>query len=55
LVITHHGEPVAHLGPVKDRRSDEQKRAMAEIKAMRAKAPRATVEEILAWRDEGRR
>jgi len=55
LVITHHGKPVAHLTPVTDRRREEQKRAMAEIEAMRAKAPRVTVEEILAWRDEGRR
>lgn len=56
IVILRHGKPIARI--VRDneeqRRADEQ-RAVARIKEMRKTAPRVTVEEILAWRDEGRK
>ncbi|MCA3718938.1 type II toxin-antitoxin system Phd/YefM family antitoxin [Brevundimonas sp.] len=61
IVVTRHGKPVAKvvpLGPVA-RRSEEVEAKMAEWRRWRAQqladhGP-TTVEEILAWRDEGRR
>ena len=53
--ITRHGKPVAWLVREEDGRRADALRAMAEIKEMRKTAGRATVEEILAWRDEGRK
>ena len=53
--ITRHGKPVARLVREEDGRRADALRAMAELKELRKKAGRATVEEILAWRDEGRK
>lgn len=55
VVITRHGKPIARLVREEDERRSDALRAMAEIKEMRKTAGRATVEEILAWRDEGRK
>ena len=55
IVITRHGKPIARLAPEQQRRQKEIEEAMASIKALRKTAPRVTVEEILAWRDEGRK
>ena len=55
FVITRHGKPIADLKPHADSRREDALRAMAEIKELRKTAGRATVEEILAWRDEGRK
>ena len=55
VVITRHGKVVARLVPDDDRRRAEMRKAMAEIKEMRKQHGSATIEEILAWRDEGRR
>ena len=55
VVITRHGKPIADLKPHVDKRREEARRAMAAIKEMRKRAGRVTVEEILAWRDEGRK
>ena len=55
VVITRDGKPIARLVPDEDGRRLEIRRAMAEIKEMRKHAGRATIEEILAWRDEGRK
>jgi prevent-host-death family protein len=55
VVITRHGKPVAKLVPDEDHRLAKIRQALAEIKEMRKDMPRATVQEILAWRDEGRR
>lgn len=53
--ITRHGKPVARLIPEEDARRADALRAMREIAEMRKTAPRVTAEEILAWRDEGRK
>jgi len=53
--ITRHGKPVARLMREEDARRADALRAMAEIRKLRKSAGRATVEEILAWRDEGRK
>lgn len=56
VVITRHGKSIARLVPeAKDLREDEIRRAMARIEERRKHAPRVTKEEILAWRDEGRK
>ena len=55
LIITRHGKAIAHLQPPDDVRRVRARRAMEEIAAARKTAPRVTVEEILQWRDEGRR
>ena len=55
IVITRHGKPIANLAPHENNRQEDTRRAIAAIKAMRKNGPRATIEEILAWRDEGRK
>jgi prevent-host-death family protein len=55
IVITRHGKPIARITPENSLRQEEIKEAVAGIKELRKKVGRATVEEILAWRDEGRR
>lgn len=58
LTITRHGKVVARLVPPPPEQSDRQK-AMEEILKLRnqlaARGVRVTREEILQWRDEGRR
>jgi prevent-host-death family protein len=55
LVISRDGEPAADACAAEDRRRVEARKAMEEIREARKTAPRVTVEEILQWRDEGRR
>jgi prevent-host-death family protein len=55
VVITRHGKPIARIVREEDERRADALRAMAEIKELRKRNGRATVEEILAWRDEGRK
>jgi prevent-host-death family protein len=53
--ITRHGRRIAKIVPETEDRQAAIRRARAEIEEARKTAPRVTVEEILAWRDEGRR
>jgi len=53
--ITRHGKPVVRLVREEDARRADASQAMREIEEMRKPAPRVTAEEILAWRDEGRK
>ena len=53
--ITRHGKPVARLIREEDARRADALRAIAEIKELRNQTKGATIEEILAWRDEGRK
>ena len=55
FVITRDGKAIARLVPEEEARRADALRAVAEIKEMRQYAGRATVQEILAWRDEGRK
>jgi prevent-host-death family protein len=55
IVITRHGKAIARLVPDEDKQREDARRAIAEVREMRKNAPRVTVAEILAWRDEGRR
>jgi prevent-host-death family protein len=53
--ITRHGEPIAKMIPARAGRQAEIKQAIAEMKELRRHTKGATIEEILAWRDEGRK
>lgn len=55
VVITRHGKAIARLSPEPDRRQAEIDAALAEIRAIGRRNGKATAEEIIAWRDEGRR
>lgn len=55
VVITRHGKPVARLMREEDGRRADALRAMAKVKELRKQTKGATIEEILAWRDEGRK
>jgi prevent-host-death family protein len=55
VVITRHGKEIATLMPRNDHRQSEIDQAIADIKEMRKHAPRVSREEILSWRDEGRK
>ena len=53
IVITRDNAPVALLTHLP--RADDIRAAIEEIRDARAGLPATTVEEILGWRDEGRR
>ena len=57
VVITRHGKEVARLVPPKGRHSVEEARAAAERLRARAKERglKMTIDELLEYRDEGRR
>ena len=55
VIITRHGRPVAQLGPVEQHDREDVRAVIERMKRARAKRPRVTVEEILAWRHEGHR
>ena len=55
LIITRHGRAIARLVPEVDKRREDIRRAIAELKAARKGAGKMTIEEILSARDEGRR
>jgi antitoxin (DNA-binding transcriptional repressor) of toxin-antitoxin stability system len=56
LVISRDGDLQPAPAPaVDEEQREERQQAIRELIEMRKTAPRATVEEILAWRDEGRR
>jgi prevent-host-death family protein len=55
VVITRHGKPIVRLMREEDGRRAQALVAMAKIKELRKQTKSATIEEILAWRDEGRK
>ncbi len=62
ILITRHGKPAARLLPAEDSVEERSRRArealdqMAiERERMRAAGMTATVEEMIAWKNEGRR
>jgi prevent-host-death family protein len=55
VIIARHGTPVAQLGPVQDRRREEIAKVIERMNHARAQRPKASLEEILAWRHEGRK
>jgi prevent-host-death family protein len=55
VVITRHGKPVVRLMREEDGRRADSLVAMAKIKELRKQTKGAAIEEILTWRDEGRK
>jgi prevent-host-death family protein len=53
IVIARGNQPIARLAPI--RCAGNARVAIAEIRAMRAGHAPTTAQEILGWRDEGRR
>ena len=53
MIITRHGKPVAQLGPVQDLRREDIADVIERMKRARARRPKVSLEEILAWRHEG--
>ena len=55
LVITRHGQPIARLVPDEEARRADRAKVIEEMRADAKGRGKVTVEEIIAWRDEGRR
>ncbi|AVT79122.1 type II toxin-antitoxin system Phd/YefM family antitoxin [Rhodopseudomonas sp. P1] len=56
VTISREGAGSFELAPPFDEsRREDARRAIEELKELRKKSGRATAEEIIAWRDEGRR
>lgn len=62
VIITRHNKPVAKLVPIRDVSPELYQQRMAALAGLQAigreierRGGPITVEEILAWRDEGRR
>ncbi len=53
VIIARGNDPIAKLTRIQ--RQDDVAKVIAEIKAIRARAKPVTLEEILAWKEEGRR
>lgn len=54
VVITRHGKPIARISPEGEIDRDKVRRAVEEMRALRNKTGRLSIEEILSARDEGR-
>lgn len=55
VVITRHGKRVARLVPEDETREQRFDRAVASMNERRNQNKPATLEEIIAWKNEGRR
>ena len=55
LVLTRHGREIATISPAVEFRRSEVAETLRELTEFRRKRGRVTVDEILSWRDEGRR
>ena len=53
LIITRHGRPIARIVPEADRRQEEVDKAIEEIKALRLRTGKITVEELVSAKHEG--
>ncbi len=53
LIITRHGRAIARIVPEVDRRQEEVDKAIANIRELRERNGKITVEELLSAREEG--
>ena len=53
IIITRHGRAIARLVPEAARRQEEIDKAIEDIKALRQRTGRVTLEELLSSRHEG--
>jgi prevent-host-death family protein len=54
VVITRHGKPVARISPPQEDDRSRAEQAVSEMRALRQRIGRMSLEEILSARDEGR-
>jgi prevent-host-death family protein len=54
VVISRHGRPIARIVPEVKNNGEDLVRAIAEMKTLRQRIGRMSLEEILSARDEGR-
>ena len=54
VIVTRHGRPIARISPQVDDDRDKVNRAIEEMRELRKRMGRLSVEEILSARDEGR-
>jgi len=55
LIIKRHGRAIARIVPEVDRRQEEVDRALASIRELRKRTLKASIEEILSAKEEGRK
>jgi antitoxin (DNA-binding transcriptional repressor) of toxin-antitoxin stability system len=55
VVITRDGRPIARVIPEQVTSVQDGEKALLALEALRARMPKVTAAEILAWRDEGRK
>jgi antitoxin (DNA-binding transcriptional repressor) of toxin-antitoxin stability system len=55
IIITRHGVDVAELSRSTGARREDISAVIAHMKERRARRASATTEEVLSWRDEGRK
>ena len=55
LVITRHGRAIARIVPEVDRRQEEIDKALDNIRELRKRTGRITLDELRSARDEGRK
>ena len=55
LIITRHGRAIARIVPEVDRRQEEVDRAIENIRILRERNGRVTIEELLSAREERRK
>jgi prevent-host-death family protein len=54
MIITRHGKPIAHITPVAQIDRQRVERAIKNMRALRKRIGKLSLEEILSARDEGR-
>lgn len=54
VIVTRHGRPIARISPQAGEDRDKVNRAIEEMRELRKRMGRLSVEEILSARDEGR-
>ena len=55
LIITRHGRAIARIVPEEDRRQEEVDKAIPNIRALRGRNGKVTVEDLLSARETGRK
>ena len=55
LIITRHGRAIARIVPEIDRRQEEVDKALANIRELRKRTRKISIEEILSAKEEGRK
>lgn len=55
IIITRHGRAIARLSPEMRHRETEIEQAMKSMRAIRQKKKPISIDEVLAWRSEGRK